>query len=115
MRLSKSALGKTSVGQVVNLISNDVNQFDMIVSGMLSILSGPLKTFVVTYFLWQEVGVSSIVGVTALLMFIPLQGQYEILIEYKNQIINNFLLCCTFIIKVGWERKLQNSDQRQLL
>jgi len=38
---------------------------------------GPLQTIVVTYFLWQEIGVSSIVGVIVILAFVPLQGTYE--------------------------------------
>ncbi|XP_060872281.1 probable multidrug resistance-associated protein lethal(2)03659 isoform X3 [Metopolophium dirhodum] len=35
---------------------------------------GPLQTILVTYFLWQEIGVSSIVGVAVFLAFVPLQG-----------------------------------------
>lgn len=35
---------------------------------------GPLQTILVTYFLWQEIGVSSLLGVGTLLFFIPLQG-----------------------------------------
>jgi len=38
---------------------------------------GPLQTILVTYFLWQEIGVSSIVGVVVFLAFVPLQGTYE--------------------------------------
>lgn len=35
---------------------------------------GPLQTIVIAYFLWQEIGVSSVVGVALLLVTIPLQG-----------------------------------------
>lgn len=33
-----------------------------------------MGTIMVTYFLWQEIGVSSLLGVAGLLIFVPLQG-----------------------------------------
>lgn len=75
LRLSKTAIGETTVGQVVNLLSNDVNRFDVAVTLILYILIGPLETIVVTYLLWKEIGVSTIFGIGVILMFIPLQGR----------------------------------------
>lgn len=74
LRLSKSSIGETNVGQIVNLLSNDVNRFDMVISFMNYLWIGPLGTIVATYFLWQEIGVSSLFGILVLIMFIPLQG-----------------------------------------
>ncbi|XP_027849228.2 ATP-binding cassette sub-family C member 4-like [Aphis gossypii] len=74
LRLSKTALGETTAGQVVNLLSNDVNRFDSVVIFLHYLWIGPLQTLIITYFLWQEIGVSSIVGVATLLLVIPLQG-----------------------------------------
>jgi len=43
---------------------------------------GPLLTIEVTYFLWREIGgVSSLLGVAALLAFVPLQGICDTTIE----------------------------------
>lgn len=77
----------------------------------------PLETIIVTYFLWQEIGVSSVVGVVVLLMFIPLQGLYN-----KNMVVRNehIILINPYkknlrTIKVGLEKKLRIFDLRQPL
>jgi len=69
-----TALGETTAGQVVNLMSNDVNRFDVAVIFVHYLWIGPIETFVVTYFMWVEVGPSAAIGVASLLLFIPLQG-----------------------------------------
>nr|CAD7430331.1 unnamed protein product [Timema monikensis] len=68
LRLSKTALGQTTAGQVVNLLSNDVSRFDICVIFIHYLWLGPLETVVATYFMWNEVGVSAVIGVAALLM-----------------------------------------------
>jgi ATP-binding cassette subfamily C (CFTR/MRP) protein 4 len=70
-----TALGETTAGQVVNLMSNDVNRFDVAVVFLHYLWIGPIETFVVTYFMWREVGPSAAIGVGSLLLFIPLQGE----------------------------------------
>jgi ATP-binding cassette subfamily C (CFTR/MRP) protein 4 len=70
-----TALGETTAGQVVNLMSNDVNRFDVAVVFLHYLWIGPIETCVVTYFMWREVGPSAAIGVASLLLFIPLQGE----------------------------------------
>ncbi|XP_043503586.1 probable multidrug resistance-associated protein lethal(2)03659 isoform X2 [Polistes fuscatus] len=74
LRLSRTALGKTTVGQAVNLLSNDVNRFDVAIIFLHYLWIAPLETIVITYFMFVEVQISAIIGVVTLLMFIPLQG-----------------------------------------
>ncbi|GLV41664.1 uncharacterized protein CBL_06893 [Carabus blaptoides fortunei] len=76
LKLSKTALGETTVGQVVNLLSNDVNRFDIAVIFIHYLWIGPVETVIVTYFLYEQVGVSAIIGVVSMLLFIPLQGYF---------------------------------------
>ncbi|CAL7941040.1 unnamed protein product [Xylocopa violacea] len=74
LKLSRTALGETTIGQAVNLLSNDVNRFDVAIIHLHYLWIGPLETFIITYFMYQEVEVSALFGVAILLMFIPLQG-----------------------------------------
>lgn len=74
LRLSMTALGETTAGQVVNMMSNDVGRFDMAIIFLHYLWIGPIETCVVTYFMWNEVGMSAGIGVASLLLFIPLQG-----------------------------------------
>lgn len=73
LRLSKTALGQTTAGQLVNLLSNDVNRFDVAVLFAHQLWVGPLETIVITYLMYLQIGISAVIGVTALLCFIPLQ------------------------------------------
>lgn len=74
LRLSRTALGETTVGQAVNLLSNDVNRFDVAIIHLHYLWIGPLETLVITYFMYNEVEIPALLGVSVLLMFIPLQG-----------------------------------------
>jgi ATP-binding cassette, subfamily C (CFTR/MRP), member 4 len=75
LRLSKTALGETTVGQVVNLLSNDVNRFDVAIIFVHYLWIGPLATIIITYLMWLEISWAAVVGVAFMLAFIPLQGE----------------------------------------
>ncbi|XP_046392416.1 ATP-binding cassette sub-family C member 4-like [Ischnura elegans] len=74
LRLSKTALGQTTAGQVVNLLSNDVNRFDIVFMFLHYLWIGPIETAIITYLLYTEIGISAILGIAALLTIIPIQG-----------------------------------------
>lgn len=75
LRLSKSAQGKTAAGQVVNLLSNDVNRFDFVTPFLHFVWITPIQTAVVTYFIWEAVGWSALVGLLAIfLQTVPVQS-----------------------------------------
>lgn len=60
----------------MNLISNDVTRFDLGILYLPYLIVGPLQTIVVTFILWEDVGVSSLFGVAIFIIFIPFQGLY---------------------------------------
>ncbi|KAK0168435.1 hypothetical protein PV327_002235 [Microctonus hyperodae] len=74
LKLSNGSLAKTSVGQAVNLLSNDVGRFDLTPGLTPYIIIGPLQAIIITYIMYQEVGLPAVYGVIVLLILIPLQG-----------------------------------------
>ncbi|XP_031639334.1 probable multidrug resistance-associated protein lethal(2)03659, partial [Contarinia nasturtii] len=54
LRLSQSALSKTSSAKLVNLLSNDVQRFECISQNELWV--PPAASMVATYILWNEIG-----------------------------------------------------------
>ena len=78
LKISKIVFGETTVGQLVNLLSNDVNRFDLAVVFMHSLWLSPLQTCLVIYVLWKEVGWTGNMGVIILVVIIPFQSKFII-------------------------------------
>lgn len=74
LKLSKNALGDTTAGQVVNLLSNDVSRLDLTIMFMHYLWVGPLETVIVSYLMYREIGVAAFGGVAFMMAFIPLQA-----------------------------------------
>lgn len=74
LRLNKKALGQTAAGQVVNLLSNDVNRFDFVVISLHYFWISPFLIAIITYFIWEQVGIASLAGLGALIVLtLPMQ------------------------------------------
>ncbi|XP_037711587.1 probable multidrug resistance-associated protein lethal(2)03659 [Drosophila subpulchrella] len=73
LRLSTTALAKLTAGHIVNLISNDLGRVDSIVHFTHVLWLGPLQALLVTYLMYQEIGIAAVFGMSFMLMFIPLQ------------------------------------------
>ncbi|KAM9674352.1 ATP-binding cassette sub-family C member 4-like isoform 2-T2 [Dama dama] len=72
--LSSSAMGKTTTGQIVNLLSNDVNRFDQVTIFLHYLWVGPLQAIAVTALLWMEIGISCLAGMAVLVILLLLQS-----------------------------------------
>lgn len=75
------SLEESTVGQAINLMSNDVNKFD---TGLLLIhyaWISPMMSIAITYLMWLEIGFSCLFGVFVVIMIIPVQGSND---YYKN-------------------------------
>ncbi|KAH8350457.1 hypothetical protein KR067_002068 [Drosophila pandora] len=72
LRLSKTALGDTTAGHVVNLISNDLSRLTDDSYYGHYLLVGPLQTLLITYLMYTEIGIAAVFGVAFMMFFIPL-------------------------------------------
>lgn len=78
LRLSKKSLGQTAAGQVVNLLSNDVNRFDMVALALHFVWIMPFQVVIVSYLIWRQVGVATLSGVLSMvLLTLPVQGNLQ--------------------------------------
>nr|CAD7203693.1 unnamed protein product [Timema douglasi] len=99
LRLSRSALGDTAAGKVVNLLSNDVSRFDILLMFLNQLWLAPLIAIIVMYLLVSETGISGAVGVIVVFLVVPLQCKSEIKIIRKTSFLRgifmSFNMCTT--------------------
>ena len=81
LRLSKTALGETAPGKVVNLVANDVNRFDLVSIFIHHMWSAPLSALIIAYFLYHEAGYAGVIGIIAVFIVVPVQGTVQGLIK----------------------------------
>lgn len=76
IRLSNSAIGQTTVGQMVNLLTNDVNRFDVALIYLQYLLVAPIQAIITATILSvMYLGVyATLAGSALLLLFVPFQS-----------------------------------------
>ena len=72
LRLSTSARRKTSVGEIINLMSVDAQKLQDAPVYLHGIWVAPLVVVLCMYFLWQQLGPSAFAGLLFVLFMIPL-------------------------------------------
>ncbi|KAJ8871777.1 hypothetical protein PR048_028117 [Dryococelus australis] len=118
-KMSRTASSQTTTGQIVNLMSNDVNRFDRATLMLHYVWIMPFQTVIITYFIWQFVGVSALIGVGALfLQAIPVQGylgklssklRLKIAVRTDERVkLMNEIICGIQVIKMyAWEKPFE--------
>ncbi|KAK5646963.1 hypothetical protein RI129_005427 [Pyrocoelia pectoralis] len=117
LRLSKTALGETSVGQMVNLLSNDVNRFDTALIFAHFLWIAPLQFVIAIYLVYRTVGISAIFGACVSLIFIGIMfGTSKILgnlrsktaykTDERSRLMNELISGIQVIKMYVWEKPL---------
>ncbi|XP_041974687.1 ATP-binding cassette sub-family C member 4-like [Aricia agestis] len=75
MRMNNGSLGETTAGKVVNILSNDLQRFDLAFLFLHYVWIIPIQLAAVCYLGYQQAGVSSLLGLAALIIIaLPIQG-----------------------------------------
>uniref|UniRef100_A0A6G1SI71 Multidrug resistance-associated protein 4 n=1 Tax=Aceria tosichella TaxID=561515 RepID=A0A6G1SI71_9ACAR len=76
LKLSNAAIGQTTVGQMVNLLSNDVNRFDIALNYIQYLVIAPLQAIIAVFVLsYMYLGFySTAAGSALLLLYVPFQS-----------------------------------------
>ncbi|GIY89244.1 hypothetical protein CEXT_676372 [Caerostris extrusa] len=119
LKLSQSSLSRTTVGQMVNLLSNDVNRFDQSVVYLPYLIAGPIQTVIIIGVLWTHINYASLAGVSVLLLYIPFQGMMgklfsklrlktASLTDERIRLMNEIIGGMRVIKMYGWEFPFAN-------
>ncbi|XP_033637557.1 multidrug resistance-associated protein 4-like [Asterias rubens] len=115
LRLSHLALGETTIGQLVNILSNDVNRFDLAFNFLHYLWIGPIQLAVVTVLMWWQIGPSCLAGLSILLLLSPLQAymgklfskfraKTALLSDSRIRIMNEIISGIRVIKIYAWEK-----------
>ncbi|XP_076312445.1 ATP-binding cassette sub-family C member 4-like isoform X2 [Tachypleus tridentatus] len=119
LKLSQASLRKTTIGQMVNLLSNDVNRFDQFVIYLPYLVVGPLHTVVVIAVLWQYLGPACLAGLSVILLYIPFQGimkrlfsnirlKTAVITDERIRLMNEIVSGMRMIKMCTWEKLFAN-------
>ncbi|XP_067128897.1 ATP-binding cassette sub-family C member 4-like [Centruroides vittatus] len=114
INLSSSSLAKSNVGQMVNLLANDVSKFNNNLFTVLYLCTNPFLIIITTILLWKYYGWAIIVGMSAILIFIPmkilfaklyskLRLQAAILGDERLNLLNEMIAGMRLVKMYTWE------------
>ncbi|XP_075982875.1 ATP-binding cassette sub-family C member 4-like [Anticarsia gemmatalis] len=119
LRLGRSGLTKTQPGQVINLMSNDVNRFDMAALFLNCLWITPFVVIVVSYLVWQRIGLATLaaLGVIFLQTIVvqvylsnlqgTLRGKIAKRTDERVRVMNELLSGVQVIKMYAWEKPFE--------
>lgn len=97
LRLSRSAIENTSIGQITNLLSNDVNRFDKCAVHAHSLWFVPIEIGIIIFGLYKFLGIPSIFGISIILLLVPIQSELFLFKFVQIRISNKLSFALQYI------------------
>ncbi|GFS16349.1 multidrug resistance-associated protein 4-like [Elysia marginata] len=85
LRLSNKALNECSIGQIVNMMSNDVSRFDQGMQFFHYLWIGPIQCLAVVIYLWYRLGPAVMSALAVMILLMPAQLLYGKLLFAKRR------------------------------
>ena len=114
LKLSPTSRKETSLGEMNTLLGTNTSAFEYSLFFIVELCVLPIELAITTYMLWQYLGLASLVGISTMLLFVPLnvyfvnvskklrQGKYK-LQDSRIKIIGEILTGIRVIKFYGWE------------
>nr|XP_033474245.1 multidrug resistance-associated protein 4-like [Epinephelus lanceolatus] len=113
--LDSKAFAKTTIGQIVNLLSNDVNRFDEVTLYLHFLWIGPLQAATVMLLLMYAIGPSCLAGMAVFFILMPVQtlfghlfstlrAETAVLTDDRIRTMNEVISGIRVIKMYGWEK-----------
>ncbi|TKS67158.1 Multidrug resistance-associated protein 4 [Collichthys lucidus] len=113
--LNSKAFAKTTTGQIVNLLSNDVNKFDEVTLYLHFLWIGPLQAVTVIVLLMYAIGPSCLAGMAVFFIMMPVQTMFgrlfsalraetAVLTDDRIRTMNEVISGIRVIKMYGWEK-----------
>ncbi|CAM1331230.1 ABCC4 (predicted) [Pycnogonum litorale] len=114
MNLSHQGYAKTSAGQIVNFVTNDVNEFNTTFLCLNYVATAPVQAVIVAIILWYQMGYYSAIGLFIFLILIATQASIgKALVKLRKhkleatdkrvKLMNDILMGMKVIKMYGWE------------
>ena len=74
VKISKSEYEETDIGQILNILTNDLKRIENVGFQLSYLIIGPIMSMIVVYISYQYLRIACIGGLVILILFIPFQG-----------------------------------------
>lgn len=120
LKVKMASLYKTTVAQIINLISNDAGKLDEMCTYFHFLWMAPAEALVVFGLIWWNIGVPTLFGYAILVLLIPIQlvfsklfGRYRkatmACTDKRLQTFNELINGCQIVKMYNWERAMEES------
>ncbi|XP_077590459.1 multidrug resistance-associated protein 1 [Stigmatopora nigra] len=127
--ISSEARRKSTVGEIVNLMSVDAQRFMDLIAYINMIWSAPLQVVLALYFLWQNLGPSVLAGVAVMVLMVPVNAfiamktkTYQVAqmknkdnrIKLMNEMLNGIKVLKLYAWELAFQGKVSDIREREL-